>query len=333
MAAELNAGFTALEAGRIDDAQASLVRAQKIDKKDPDVIALAAAVADARGEVEDAIGLYAQLIELRPDDPLPRICTARLELGVLGDPEAALETLDAAFDFIDEEADLIEAIAVRAEALIATDNREGARTALAELSSSVIDDPDLSLQLGGLALDAEDHAAAKRWIEVARKEPTLEADALHLLGRVHEADDERAAMIAAWQRVRTLDAAAKHPPGTPTLGDDELEELALAALDELPAEVRKRLDEVPILIDTLPSEHHVAEGLDPRMLGVFEGTPLPAAGSGVPDVTRIVLFKTNLERTAVDKDELAEEVRVTVLHETAHYFGLDEDDLEELGLD
>jgi predicted Zn-dependent protease with MMP-like domain/uncharacterized protein HemY len=333
MAAELDAGFTALEAGRIDDAAASLVRAQKIDRKDPDVIALAAAVADARGEVEDALGLYAELIELRPDDPLPRICTARLELAALGDAEAALETLDAAFDFIDEEPDLVEAITVRAEALLAMDDREAARAALAELSSSVIDDAHLALQLGGLALEAEDHAAAMRWIEVARKDAALEADALHLLGRVHEAAGNRAAMIAAWQRVRTLDAATPSPPGTPTLDDDELEELALAALDELPGEVRARLEDVPILIDGLPSEHQVADGLDPRMLGVFEGTPLPEAGSGVPTVTRIVLFKTNLERSAPDGDELAEEVRITVLHETAHYFGLDEDDLESLGLD
>jgi predicted Zn-dependent protease with MMP-like domain len=49
-------------------------------------------------------------------------------------------------------------------------------------------------------------------------------------------------------------------------------------------------------------------------------------------VTTILLFKTNLERYAQDAEHLAEEIRITVLHETAHYFGLDDDDLEEIGL-
>jgi len=49
--------------------------------------------------------------------------------------------------------------------------------------------------------------------------------------------------------------------------------------------------------------------------------------------THIRLFKRNLERIAHDLDDLAEEVRITVLHETAHYFGLEDDDLEKIGLD
>jgi predicted Zn-dependent protease with MMP-like domain len=69
------------------------------------------------------------------------------------------------------------------------------------------------------------------------------------------------------------------------------------------------------------------------MLGVFSGTPMPEGGDLAPSVTNIRLFKTNLERAAHDLDHLADEVRITVLHETAHYFGLDEDDLVDIGLD
>jgi predicted Zn-dependent protease with MMP-like domain/uncharacterized protein HemY len=333
IAAELDAGFSALEAGRLDDAEAALKRAKKLDGKDPDVVALAAGVADARGNVEEALASYAKLIELRPDDPLPRICTARLELFELGDAEAALETLDGALEFIDEEADLIEAILVRVEALIATDDREGARAALNELSTSAIDDADLALQLGSLALDAEDLVTAARWIEIAQRDASLEADALHLLGRVHEAGKKRSAMIEAWQRVLVLDAKSKAPEGTPTISDDELETLVQAVLEELPADVRDKLANVPILVDALPGKDLVADGLDPRMLGVFQGTPMPEGGDGAPSVTNIVLYKQNLERSSANKDQLAAEVRITVLHETAHYFGLDEDDLEKLGLD
>jgi predicted Zn-dependent protease with MMP-like domain len=127
--------------------------------------------------------------------------------------------------------------------------------------------------------------------------------------------------------------AAAAPPGPVAVSEDELERMTSAALHELPADVRARLEHVPILIDDGPSEDIVAEGFDPRLLGLFQGAAMPDAGSAVPTVTNILLFKTNLERAVTDLDQLAEEVRITVLHETAHYFGLDEDDLERLGLD
>jgi len=329
---DLDRGFTALEEGRIDEAADAAERCQRIDRGNADVVLLSAAVADARGDAENAIALYSRLVELRPDDPMPRICAARIQLRDLGDPDAALQTLADAFDFIDEETDLIEAVIVRVEALVANVQLPDARDALAELSSSVIDDHELALDLAELALAAEDPAAAKRWIETARHDPALAADAFHLLGRVYEATEERAAMIAAWQQVRALDAKAAPEPAV-SISEDELERIASEALAELPAEVRAHLERVPILIEDRPSEALVADGLDPRSLGVFQGTPMPEGGELAASVTSIHLFRKNLERIANDLDQLAEEVRITVLHETAHYFGLDEEDLERIGLD
>jgi predicted Zn-dependent protease with MMP-like domain len=220
---------------------------------------------------------------------------------------------------------------VRTEALLATGDPDHARESLSELSTSVIDDPELALDLADLALAAEDLDGARRWIEIARKENRLEPDALHLLGRICEAAGDHAGTVAAWQQVRALDAALPAPQVS--ISDDEVERIATAALAELPAEVREKLERAPILIDDVPGEDLVAEGLDPRMLGVFSGTPMTEEGTAVPTVTNIRLFKTNLERAAVDLDHLAEEIRITVLHETAHYFGLDEEDLEAIGLD
>jgi predicted Zn-dependent protease with MMP-like domain len=97
--------------------------------------------------------------------------------------------------------------------------------------------------------------------------------------------------------------------------------------------VREKLEHVPILIDDVPSAELVAEGFDPRTLGVIEGPTMADAGAVATTATHIRLFKKNLERIAHDLDNLAEEVRITVLHETAHYFGLEDDDLEKIGLD
>jgi predicted Zn-dependent protease with MMP-like domain len=329
--ADLERGFAALEAGKIDTAASIVERCRRIDRKNPDVVELAAAVADAAGDSEDALEQYRLLVTLRQDDPVPRLCVARLELHDLGDADAALDTLEAAFEFIDDEVDLIEAIYLKTEALLARGEPAAAREALGELATSVIDDGNLALDLANLSLTAEDPAAARRWIEIARRDSALEADALHLLGAVHELTEDRPAMITAWQEVLRLDTAA--PPGPLQISEDEVEKIALATLHELPAKIREHLERVPILIADLPSEDLVADGFDPRLLGLFQGTPMPEDGALAPSVTNILLFRRNLERMATDHDHLAEEIRITVLHETAHYFGLDEDDLEALGLD
>jgi predicted Zn-dependent protease with MMP-like domain len=329
--ADLERGFTALEDGELDTAASIVERCQRIDRKHPDVVALAAAVSDASGDIDDALAHYRTLIELRPDDAMPRICVARLELHGHGDPDAALDLVAAAFELIDDEADLVEAIYIKAQALVARGEPVLAREALAELASSVIDDGDLALDLAELAVSAEDADGAKRWVAIAMAHDELRADALHVLGAAHELAGDRAAMIATWQEVRALDRAA--PPGALEVSEDEVERIALAALAELPAKIREHLQRVPILIDDAPSEALVADGVDPRLLGLFQGTPMPEDGALAPTVTQILLFRANLARACVDADHLAEEIRVTVLHETAHYFGLDEADLEALGLD
>ena len=148
MQTDLERGFAALEEGRLEDAAATLERCKRIDRKHPDVVTLAAAVADASGDTAEALVQYRILSELKPDDPMPRICIARIQLKDEEDPDAALDTLEKVFDFIDEEADLVEAIYVKTEALLARGEPAAARTALAELATSVIEDPELALDLG-----------------------------------------------------------------------------------------------------------------------------------------------------------------------------------------
>src|SRR5206468_13037907 len=97
----------------------------------------------------------------------------------------------------------------------------------------------------------------------------------------------------------------------------------------------KLLENVPILITDLPVRGDVEQGLDPRLVGLFSGTPHPEASSlgAGPQLTQILLFRKNLERVASDVDELRDEIRTTLLHETGHFFGMSEDDLEAVGLE
>ncbi|HSS36271.1 MAG TPA: metallopeptidase family protein [Patescibacteria group bacterium] len=121
------------------------------------------------------------------------------------------------------------------------------------------------------------------------------------------------------------------------LSDDRFERLVERALDEIPAPFRAALDEVAIVIeDDATDEQLEISGLarDDALYGLYEGTPRTAWGADfAPFPNKISLFRIPLEQDFPDPDDLADEVRVTVIHELAHHLGIDDDRLEELGLD
>jgi len=157
------------------------------------------------------------------------------------------------------------------------------------------------------------------------------ADLHHLLGQACEDLGERAGMVAEWLETRRLDVEGD--ADARGLGDAEFARIVQDALDELPPALLERLRNVPVIADDRPSAEMVRDGTDPRILGLFHGLSMPhesTLGPAYPDT--IHLFQRNIERVSADERELREEIRVTVLHETAHYFGFDEDELRRLGL-
>ena len=118
------------------------------------------------------------------------------------------------------------------------------------------------------------------------------------------------------------------------VGFERLVERALAGL---PSPFRESLREGAIVIDDEPSASQRAEnelGPDDTLYGLYEGVPRTEYGAdwaAVPN--RITLFRLPLEEDFPDPDDLADEVRITVIHELAHHLGIDEDRLGQLGVD
>ena len=109
---------------------------------------------------------------------------------------------------------------------------------------------------------------------------------------------------------------------------EEFEGAVADALDSIPPELTRMMRNVAVLVEDQGPED------DPDLLGLYEGTPLTerdewwAAGS-LPD--RITIFRLPTLSVCEDREEVVEEVRVTVVHEIAHHFGIDDDRLHELG--
>ena len=118
---------------------------------------------------------------------------------------------------------------------------------------------------------------------------------------------------------------------------DQLKKEVTRIIDRLPRRFREQLRNVEFVVEDRPSPDLLrAEGLDPRhdsLYGIYQGVPLPERSSLDPPLLpdKISIFAEPLMEDFPDPDELREEIRLTVLHEIAHYFGMDEDEIEELG--
>jgi predicted Zn-dependent protease with MMP-like domain len=116
----------------------------------------------------------------------------------------------------------------------------------------------------------------------------------------------------------------------------EFAEMVEAALDELPLEFAEFVEEVSIEIRDRPTPGQLQQSSIPRdglLLGLYHGRPRTRRSveeSGVlPDV--IYLFQHHIEAASHNRRDLARQIRITVLHEIGHHFGMSEEDLERLG--
>ncbi len=122
---------------------------------------------------------------------------------------------------------------------------------------------------------------------------------------------------------------------------DRFQDLVAEALDSLPEEFLVRLENVEVVVEEWPSEDDLAEagmeGADPaELLGLYHGIPLTDRGSWYAGVLpdRIVIYQRPLEQAADEDPELVrEEVQRTVIHEIAHFYGISDERLEEMGWD
>lgn len=122
------------------------------------------------------------------------------------------------------------------------------------------------------------------------------------------------------------------------LSPEDFEAAVDDALDAIPEDLASRMDNVVVLVEEEPDaellteEDYDEDGL-PTLLGLYDGVPLTERDEGwtlvLPD--RILIFKGPLERWCRTREELVDEISVTVLHEVGHHFGIPDERLHELG--
>jgi predicted Zn-dependent protease with MMP-like domain/predicted nucleic acid-binding protein len=332
----LRAAWDAFEAGNLDTARR---RAERMGEDSPEGLFLRAVCARSEDDVAGARALLERAIAADPEWASPELAFAELLAETPETLAEARKHAARAVDLAEEEDEFLSALALKAELEAEAGDTKQARRTLEDLPPPEVGlgDPEAALEIADLHLALGDADLARaRLRTLTSSVPGSElSEAWHALGCAASDLGDEEEMRAAWKRAWQLDTA----PGAtdrdgPRLDEAEVVAIAEQALDELPERARQLLAGVPIVLAEQPAEADVDAGIDPRALGLFSGTAYPDGShlGGQPGLTQILIFRRNLERVAGNEDELREEIRTTLLHETGHFFGLSDDELEGLGL-
>ncbi|MBF5045633.1 tetratricopeptide repeat protein [Aggregicoccus sp. 17bor-14] len=337
----------AAEAFDAEDFEGALAHAEgalQLSPEHPEALHFRAAAQVELGEVEDAARTYMRAVKAAPDAVELLLGAAEcLVVGLGEDRDAVSEGLalcargrklaeraddvERVFEFLLLEATGFNQLGECEEALVKAD------AALAHVPRSVEAQLERAMALFELCRFEEARKAFERVLEDEPDEPW----AHHSLGLLAERRGDAKEAQRRFQRAQAL-APEEFPPPV-HLGEAAFDQALEDAVKGLPEHVKGYLDNVTIAVEDLPSDEDLlAEKppLSPAILGVFRGTPVGErsvmnAADHFP--ASIVLYQRNLERFARTREELIEQIGITVMHEVGHLIGLDEEDLWERGLD
>ncbi len=175
---------------------------------------------------------------------------------------------------------------------------------------------------------------AEMILETLPMYPEIEGEIYWYRGLLAErrGDFERADSL--FKRAARLDSKRFVAPVR--MDENEVRDVYDAVLEEFPPEMRNIAQEVPVLVEDLPSDELLESAggrLHPLILGLYEGTPLDEKSSMTPspETDRIILFRRNIAKISHSREDMRRELRQTLIHEIGHHFGLDDEELEERG--
>ena len=305
----------ALEAEQLDEAREAFLAAVELDPENLDLLA-------------DAANL---LVNRHPEDPEDeREGRAWLEQGLKLAKQGSRKSQRGAEPTVRAEFALLEGMAL--------DQLGESQQALVRVDQALELDPenlDALLERGFALYELCRFDEAKVDLEAVVRQAPTDAWAHHTLGLIAERAGDAPEARRQLERAQRL--APADFPSPVSLSHQEFDAALEHALAAIPEEVRSYLSNVAIAVEELPAVEDLTGSdppLSPSILGLFRGAPYGQKGSDPWShfPSSIVLYQRNLERFARDRDDLIEEIGITLVHEVGHFLGLEEEDLWERGL-
>ncbi len=245
-----------------------------------------------------------------------------------GDPESALELVEELLEDEPEDPDYLD---LKGQALLDLGDVDEALVTFRQILALDSSDVDARAAIAETLLETGDLDGAKKEITRLQKDAPDFPGGFALLGYHHDIEGRAAEADAAYGKAAELDPEYEPPT---RLDDGAFHEVVEAARSRVPPEFDKYFENVAIVVQDFPSLEMLRDPehtLRMSHLGYFDGVPMDG-GIATGGPLRVFVFKRGHER-AFEGEELIEEVNRTLLHELGHALGLDEDDMERLGLD
>jgi predicted Zn-dependent protease with MMP-like domain len=334
----LDQAMDASHRGRTDEALAWLDEALKAYPK-------GAEAHNGRGEIlwdevriEEALHEFERAIEADPKFTAAHLSRIELLIEEFNSFETALRLCDellAGHAHLPrlEPAIQAEIYYLKSKALYCVDDLEGAVFLVRRANKTTAGQPAYCAFEGQILFELGRFEEAERVLEHAAAIDPDSGHVVYYLGLVLERREDPEAANGAFIRANALDP--NHFPLPTEITPEDFDSAVASALDNLPRSIREYIADVPILVEDIPSPDLVlTENVSPQILGIFIGTPRTeaTATSKSFDLDRVILYRKNHEKVCRHHDELIEQIQITVRHEIGHYLGLDEEDMDRLGL-
>jgi predicted Zn-dependent protease with MMP-like domain len=334
----LDQAMEASHSGRTEEALAWLDEALRVNPDGAEARNGRGEILWDEGRVDEALFEFEGAASADPKFTATHLNRVELLIEELGEYELALERCDELLSGRPElprpdRALQSEVYYLKAKSLFYLDDLEGAVFLVRRALKASGDQPIYSAFEGQVLFELGRFEEAQR---VLKHAVALDPDSAHCLyhyGLALERSGDPEEATRCFARANAIDPTLYPTPAT--VSPDFFREVMDEALSNLPRSVRETMENVPVLIEDFPSVDLIrVEDVSPQILGIFIGTPRTQAclTNQLPDLDRIILFQKNLEKICQDREDLIDQIQVTVRHEVGHYLGLDEDDLEKLGL-
>ncbi len=336
----LPAALRLLDEGHPLEALSCAAQASALEPEDAVAHAARGDALAALGRLSEAQLAYARALALDPGLPDALLGAARLYALLLpssreNDELAALYAERGLSEAL-KEPELLTAFAL--VAAVAYNDLGQAEAALSNASLVLAREPhhheaayERALALFELCRFAE----AKGAFSALRDDPMLGAHAHHHLGLLLEREGRWKQAQAHFDKARAL--APEEFPQPPLPSEEEFRAAVERAVAALPEDMRRDLRDVPVRAEELPAEEDLLSGqppLSPAILGLFRGPPLNEPCDGLETPCRsVALYRRNLARVVRTREELLEQIEVTLLHEVGHLRGEDDHELAARGLE
>jgi predicted Zn-dependent protease with MMP-like domain len=290
------------------------------------------------GRIDEALYEVELATQADPKFVTSHLNRAELLIEELGEYEQAMQYCDLLLSGSPElprpdRATEAEIYYLKSKGLFYLDDLEGALFLVRRAIQTTPDVPVYRAFEGQICFELARFEESRRLLEQAAAMDSESPHTLYHLGLALERLGELEEADRAFLQAHALHSDQYALPATVDL--ETFERVAAEAIADLPRSIREYVENVPVLVCDFPDQEMLeTENVSPQILGLFIGVPrTEAAVTAQPqDVDRVILFKKNLEKVCRTHAELTEQIQITVKHEIGHYLGLDEDDLERLGL-